>query len=87
VDHKYNHPANIFHRKPPRNSVFIAMLIIILGLSFVLCTCSHTVDISMPAPGDQTVSAQGTCVACHSSDKMINLTAIPIQASADTGEG
>ncbi len=87
MDHKYHHLANIFHRKPPRKSAFIVMLIVILALSVVLCRCSHTVDILMPIPGEEGVSAQGTCVACHGSDKMVDLTASPIEAPPEGTEG
>jgi hypothetical protein len=87
VDNKMHPLLKNSKRKTPHKSAFIVMLIITLGISVVLCRCSHTVDILMPDPGEQGVSAQGTCVACHNSAKMIDLTASPIEAPPAGGEG
>ena len=71
-------------RAPFRLATAVLFLLAML-LMIILCHCNKTVDITFP-PGEGGVSAQGTCVACHTNEEMVELTAKPIP-SPEEGEG
>lgn len=71
----------------PSKFTTVSVLLLVLLTSLVLCHCSKTVDMLIPGDGDQLVSAQGTCVACHSNANMVDLVAKPIPPPAEGGEG
>jgi hypothetical protein len=64
----------------------IALISLCITLLF-FCYCSKIVDISIPPDEVGGVSAQGTCVACHSTEEMITLVAKEIPPAEEGGEG
>jgi len=72
----------------PAKYTRVAALLCVFLLTLVICHCSKTVDMIVPGDDTASVSAFGSCVACHTSAEMVEFTASPISApSADAGEG
>ena len=84
---RMHHPANLKRIRIPFRFTTAAALVFGLLISVVLCHCSKTVDITIPPDEDGGVSAYGTCIACHSNEEMITLTAKPIPPQGEGGEG
>ena len=70
-------------------SRYSASAVLVLGLlaTLVLCHCSKTVNLTAPGDEEHGVSALGTCLACHSTPEMINLTGVPLPTPGTSGGG
>ena len=72
----------------PARYTRVAALLCVFFLTLVICHCSKTVDIMVPGDDAASVSAFGTCVACHTNAEMVEFTASPIPPpSEESGEG
>ncbi len=63
----------------------IAGLACALVIMLTLCECSRSVHLTELTGGKPGVSAYGTCIACHSSEDMITLSAKPVIPPESTG--
>lgn len=74
-------------RNLPSRYTTSGVLVLLFLATLILCHCSKTVDITAPSDDEHGVSAQGTCVGCHSTAEMINLTGEPLPGPETTGGG
>ena len=75
-------------RKSQQFTITRIAALISLGVTLLFfCYCDKVVDINIPPDQEGGVSAQGTCVACHSTEEMIAFVADDIPPAEEGGEG